>query len=51
VDYAGPEWAAKPWRFRWMPRWAGKERKSKARTSKVESAERSRGGGAAGDDL
>lgn len=22
VDYAGPEWAAKPWRFRWMPRWA-----------------------------
>ncbi len=24
VDYAGTEWAAKPWRFRWMPRWAGK---------------------------
>ncbi len=23
VDYAGPEWAAKPWRFRWMARWAG----------------------------
>jgi len=23
VDYAGPEWASKPWRFRWMPRWAG----------------------------
>jgi DNA-3-methyladenine glycosylase len=22
VDYAGPEWAARPWRFRWMPRWA-----------------------------
>ncbi len=22
VDYAGPEWAAKPWRFRWMARWA-----------------------------
>lgn len=22
VDYAGPEWAAKPWRFRWMTRWA-----------------------------
>ena len=21
VAYAGPEWAAKPWRFRWMPRW------------------------------
>ncbi len=21
VDYAGPEWAAKPWRFRWMGRW------------------------------
>jgi DNA-3-methyladenine glycosylase len=21
VDYAGPEWAAKPWRFRWMARW------------------------------
>ena len=29
VDYAGPEWAAKPWRFRWMPRWAGPVRKSK----------------------
>lgn len=22
VAYAGPEWAAKPWRFRWMPHWA-----------------------------
>jgi len=21
VAYAGPEWAAKPWRFRWMTRW------------------------------
>jgi len=21
VDYAGEEWAAKPWRFRWMARW------------------------------
>lgn len=21
VDYAGLEWAAKPWRFRWMARW------------------------------
>lgn len=21
VDYAGPEWAEKPWRFRWMTRW------------------------------
>ena len=21
VDYAGPEWAAKPWRFRWMTQW------------------------------
>lgn len=21
VDYAGPEWAGKPWRFRWMTRW------------------------------
>lgn len=21
VAYAGPEWAAKPWRFRWMPGW------------------------------
>lgn len=21
VAYAGPEWAAKPWRFCWMPRW------------------------------
>ncbi len=21
VDYAGPEWAAKPWRFRWMAKW------------------------------
>lgn len=26
VDYAGPEWAAKPWRFRWMARWAGAKR-------------------------
>jgi DNA-3-methyladenine glycosylase len=23
VDYAGPEWAAKPWRFRWITRWSG----------------------------
>lgn len=23
VDYAGLEWAAKPWRFRWMARWTG----------------------------
>lgn len=22
VDYAGEEWAAKPWRFRWIKRWA-----------------------------
>lgn len=22
VDYAGPEWAGMPWRFRWMARWA-----------------------------
>ena len=22
VDYAGVEWAAKPWRFRWMAKWA-----------------------------
>ncbi len=22
VAYAGPHWAAKPWRFRWMARWA-----------------------------
>jgi 3-methyladenine DNA glycosylase Mpg len=22
VAYAGPEWAAKPWRFRWMTRWS-----------------------------
>lgn len=22
IDYAGPEWAAKPWRFRWMRCWA-----------------------------
>jgi DNA-3-methyladenine glycosylase len=21
VDYAGLEWAARPWRFRWMARW------------------------------
>ncbi len=21
VDYAGPEWAGKPWRFRWMKYW------------------------------
>lgn len=21
IDYAGTEWAAKPWRFRWMSRW------------------------------
>lgn len=21
IDYAGAEWAAKPWRFRWMTRW------------------------------
>lgn len=23
VDYAGLQWAAQPWRFRWMERWAG----------------------------
>jgi DNA-3-methyladenine glycosylase len=30
VDYAGPEWAARPWRFRWMARWRAEARGSGA---------------------
>lgn len=31
VDYAGAEWAAKPWRFRWMARWTPPGRKAAPR--------------------
>lgn len=36
VDYAGPEWAAKPWRFRWMARWAA-PRAATGRSWRVET--------------
>jgi DNA-3-methyladenine glycosylase len=35
VDYAGPEWAAKPWRFRWMARWTPQGTMRTARTSRA----------------
>jgi DNA-3-methyladenine glycosylase len=31
VDYAGPEWAAKPWRFRWLARWTPPGRRAPSR--------------------
>jgi DNA-3-methyladenine glycosylase len=37
VDYAGPEWAAKPWRFRWMARWTP-ARVSRTRTRTREAS-------------
>ena len=35
VDYAGPEWAGKPWRFRWMARWSQQRTPRKVKASQL----------------
>ncbi len=47
VDYAGPDWASRPWRFRWMRHWMapGNRISASALPPSVEAAFRTGAGG------